>query len=109
MTYINMISHKAGDLAIIEAMNRLSGAAGEEDVVFRIGGDEFCILTGSDNREYAEGIAERILQKNEETFLWEGNNVGLHLYATVVQLNRERIKYDELFTGLHEAIETSKK
>lgn len=48
------------------------------------------------------------MRKNEEAFLWEGRDVGLQLYATVVNLNRERIKYDELFTGLHEAIEISK-
>lgn len=108
MTRINQISRRAGDLAIIEVMNRLSEAAGAEDVVFRIGGDEFCILTDSGNREYAEGLAEKILRKNEEAFLWEGRDVGLQLYATVVNLNRERIKYDELFTGLHEAIEISK-
>lgn len=108
MTRINRISHRAGDLAIIEVMNRLSEAAGAEDVAFRIGGDEFCILTDSSNREYAEGLAEKILRKNEEAFLWEGMDAGLQLYATVVNLNRERIKYDELFTGLHEAIEISK-
>ena len=28
-------------------MERMSAAAGENDVVFRIGGDEFCILTDS--------------------------------------------------------------
>lgn len=108
MTHINRISHKAGDLAIIEAMGRMRDAAGAEDVVFRIGGDEFCILTDSGDRAYAEELSEQILRRNEENFLWEGREIGLHLYTTVVVLNRERIKYDELFAGLHEAIEVGK-
>ena len=54
MTRINDISRKAGDLAILEQMRRLTAVSGEEDVVFRIGGDEFCILTASSDRTYAE-------------------------------------------------------
>ena len=50
---INEISRKAGDLAILEAMKRISEAAGEEDVMFRIGGDEFVLLTNSGDEAYA--------------------------------------------------------
>ena len=41
MISINEISYKAGDLAILEQIRRMTAAAGEEDIVFRIGGDEF--------------------------------------------------------------------
>ncbi len=68
MMRINEISHRAGDLAIIEAMERMSAAAGEGDLVFRIGGDEFCILTDSREESYAEGIAEAIRARNGESF-----------------------------------------
>ena len=42
---INEISHKAGDLAILEVLKRMEKVAGDEDIVFRIGGDEFVLLT----------------------------------------------------------------
>ena len=54
----NEISRKAGDLAIIEAMRRMESAAGEEDVVFRIGADEFVIVTASTDKAYANSLVE---------------------------------------------------
>lgn len=104
MMRINEISHRAGDLAIIEAMERMSAAAGEGDLVFRIGGDEFCILTDSREESYAEGIAEAIRARNGESFSGEGREVPLYLHTTAVRLEQTHVRYDELYTGLHEAI-----
>lgn len=104
MMRINEISHRAGDLAIIEAMERMSAAAGEGDLVFRIGGDEFCILTDSREESYAEAIAEGIRARNGESFSGEGREVPLYLHTTAVRLERTHVRYDELYTGLHEAI-----
>ena len=106
---INEIAYKAGDLAIIEAMNRLKEAAGEEDMVFRIGGDEFCILTNSTEKSYADGIAEKIRAGNEAIIVYNECNIPLCLYTSVISLNRERVKYDELFTDLHAAIKDGKR
>ena len=68
---INEISMKAGDLAIIEAMERMQKEAGEEDLVFRIGSDEFVMLTNSEVITYAEQICERIRSYNGQTFDFE--------------------------------------
>lgn len=54
---INQISRKAGDLAILEAIGRMVKVINGGDVVYRIGGDEFCILTNSRELGYAEEIA----------------------------------------------------
>lgn len=104
MIRINEISHKTGDLAIIEAMDRMSAAAGEGDVVFRIGGDEFCILTDSREKSYAENIAEAIRARNGETFSGEDGEVALSLHTMAVRLEQKHVCYDELYTGLHEAM-----
>ena len=104
MIRINEISHKTGDLAIIEAMDRMSAAAGERDLVFRIGGDEFCILTDSREEAYAENIAEAIRARNGETFSGGDGEVALSLHTTAVRLEQKRVCYDELYTGLHEAM-----
>lgn len=108
MIYINEISHKAGDLAIIESMERMSAAAGEGDLVFRIGGDEFCILTDSREKAYAESLAEAIRARNGEIFRGEGREIPLFLYTTTVRLELRGLRYDELYTGLHRAIEEGK-
>ena len=108
MEPINQIARKAGDLAIIESMQRMNAAAGEEDVVFRIGGDEFCILTNSEEPAYAERIADCIKAHNGEEFDYEGTRVPLTLYTTLAKFEGTTLRYNELFSELHKAIKESK-
>lgn len=105
---INEISIKAGDLAILESMKRMEDAAGPEDVVFRIGGDEFVMLTDSKDIVYAEKIAEAIRAKNGEPVAFEGKEIPLSLYVSVVKVEMSNIKYDELFKELQSALKISK-
>ena len=107
MSPINAISRKAGDLAILEQMRRMTAASGEEDVVFRIGGDEFCVLTASNDRAYAEQIAQKIIAENGTTFTYEDRQIPLFLYATVVSVQSEA-RYEELFADLHNALKECK-
>lgn len=107
MMSINEISKKAGDLAILEQMRRMTAASGEEDIVFRIGGDEFCILTDSDKMAYAEQIADKIRKMNNQTFYYENQEIPLTLHVSTISL-KECQHYEEVFAGLHNAIEESK-
>lgn len=104
----NEISRKAGDLAIIEAMRRMEAAAGEEDYVFRIGADEFVMMTNSKDVEYANSIAKKVLDCNGETFPYDDRELKLGLYVSVVKLNGDEIRYKELFDTLHSQILESK-
>lgn len=105
---INDISFKAGDLAILESMKRMNEAAGEDDIVFRIGGDEFCMLTNSEVKAYAEAIAEKITAKNGEVFDYEGQQIPLSLYAIATKFEGKQMKYNDLFAELHQAIRVCK-
>lgn len=106
MDLINEISRKAGDLALLEQMRRMTDAAGEEDITFRIGGDEFCILTSGD-QEYAVQIAENICGRNGQTFAYGSREIPLHLHVSVAALSECR-RYEEVFAGLHSAIRENK-
>ena len=106
---INEISRKAGDLAIVTAMQRICDVAGPDDLVFRIGGDEFCMLTASEDAAYANQMAEAILKRNNECIQFEGQDIPLKLYAGTVKLDLAHMKYDALFTGLHNALRDMKK
>lgn len=97
---INDISVKAGDIAIITALSRMENAAGDEDIVFRVGGDEFVILTNSMDEEYAEGIRKEILSHNGENIEWEEHKIPLSMYAKCIKLENKSIRYSELFTKL---------
>lgn len=99
---INDISIKAGDLAIITAMKRMENAAGEEDIVFRIGGDEFVILTASEDEEYANKICAEILSHNQECIAWENREIPLSMYAKTIKGDGNgALRYSELFARLH--------
>ena len=107
MITINDISRKAGDLAILEQMRRMTAASGKEDLVFRIGGDEFCILTDSSDPAYAEQIAASIRNKNGDTFSYEKQEIPLNLHVTTVRL-KDCNRCEEVFSGLHNAIREGK-
>ena len=85
---INDISRAAGDRALIEAMNRLNSVAGENDVVFRIGPDEFVLLTDSKDIEHVRKLASEIESRNGETFAYEGKDIPLSLYVLVSTLTK---------------------
>ena len=104
MVDFNEISRKAGDLAILTAMERMNQATSENDMVFRIGGDEFCILTDNQSAEYAENIAKLIKNQNGDTFLYEGQQIPLNLHVVTAKFQGSILKYDELFSELHMVI-----
>lgn len=106
---INEISSKAGDMAILEALHRMESEAGENDVVFRIGGDEFALLTGSEDAAYAESIAGRICAYNGKPILFEGKEIPVHLHIGVTKSVSGQERYNELFAQLHHTIEEIKR
>ena len=85
---INDISRAAGDRALIEAMNRLNNVAGENDIVFRIGPDEFVLLTDSKDLDHVKKLASEIESRNGETFAYEGKDIPLSLYVLVSTLTK---------------------
>ena len=101
---INEISHKAGDMAILESLRRMEAEAGDEDVIFRIGGDEFVMLTGSEDVAYAEAAAERIRKYNGEPIVFEGREIPLRLHIAVTKSSSGQVRYKDLFEQLHSAI-----
>ena len=105
---INAISMKAGDLALITQLERLNEAAGEEDVVFRIGADEFVVLTNSKDVTYAESIAEKVRAKNGQPIVFEGKEIPLILYAGVTKLSDGVVRYNEMFNELQKTIMENK-
>jgi AraC family transcriptional regulator len=105
---INEISHRAGDIAILESLRRMNDAAGDEDVVFRIGGDEFALLTASPERAYAEEVLRRIQARNGECIRWEDRSIPLSLYGGIVRWDQRNLRYNDLFNGLQQVIDGSK-
>ena len=107
---INDIAHAAGDLALIEALNRLSRVAGDEDVVFRIGADEFVLLTDSKDPQYIKKLASEIESQNGNTFTYEDKEIPLSLYVLSSTLNKgARGDSSEMFSQFQQTINDFKK
>ena len=61
------LGHHIGDLFLIEVAKRLKRCLRNDDIVVRLGGDEFCILMYDvESQDIAVGLAERVLNKLRE-------------------------------------------
>lgn len=105
---INDISRKAGDKAIVECLKRMENVAGENDVVFRVGGDEFVILMDSENISDAEILLDKLEEYNKNTFVFEENEIPLRMHIGITKIADSNIRYSELFVKIHNAILDSK-
>lgn len=54
------LGHEAGDRVLVEVARRLRDAVRSDDVVARIGGDEFAVLPSSGDRTEVVNLAERL-------------------------------------------------
>lgn len=109
LTYINSISSAAGDLAIIETAKRIDEAREDDMLMFRIGGDEFALVTGLENLHDVELLAEKVLRKNGEVIEYNGQKLPLSLWAGYEKIPEKSLRYSEFFSSMHKTIEESKK
>lgn len=99
------LGRAAGDQMIMEAMRRLEAVCAEEDILFRIGGDEFVIFTHTEDIQYAQKLVREILLNNGEPVSWEGGSVEVSLYAGAFKNQyQHHVPYDQLFSDLAEKI-----
>lgn len=94
----------AGDLAIAECLKRIDEGKDDDMIMFRIGGDEFILLTETDDIDKARAVGDRILSKNEQTVSYNGTDIPVSMRYGLLKLETNRkLRYGELFTKLIEA------
>ncbi|HHV58852.1 MAG TPA: helix-turn-helix domain-containing protein [Clostridiaceae bacterium] len=108
LTTFNNISTKAGDIAILEAASRIDKVATDEMIMLRVGGDEFALVTGLYDLDKAKEIADKVLGSNGKPIVFEGKKLPLSLWCGITTIP-ETLRYSELFTEMHVAINASKK
>lgn len=106
---INAISHRAGDIAIRESLRRIEDAAEEDMLLFRVGGDEFALVTRLSDEEKADALAEKVTCRNGEPIVWEDREIPLGLYAAKMKIADKSIRYSELYPEIYRALESAKK
>lgn len=104
------IGRKAGDGAITEAFRRIDEMAGEDMMVFRIGGDEFAAVTGLTEKAAVEEAADKVIRQNGNPISCEGKDIPVAVRAGAMKLSeicKGNIRYNELFDSLQNVINNS--
>lgn len=84
LSWINdNLGFDAGDAALREMIRRLEEACEENDMLMRIGGDEFVIFTGDPEMAHAEEIMRRVASQNDRKISFDGKefSVSIHVGA----------------------------
>lgn len=108
MISINDISYEAGDKAILECLKRIDENSSDEMLLFRVGGDEFVLVTGLVDIEEVKKIAKKITDLNGTPIIHNDTLIPLSLHCGEVKLDYKNIRYSELFPMLSETIDRSK-
>ena len=96
--------HNAGDVAIAECLKRIDNEKTDDMIMFRIGGDEFVLLTNKTDINEAEAIREKVFSHNDETVSFGGENLPVSLHGGILKLDTAKgLRYSKLFTELVEA------
>lgn len=106
---INDISFEAGDMAIIEAAKRIDEAREDNMLMFRIGGDEFALVSGLTDLKESEKLAEKILSKNGGEIMYKNQKIAVALRAGFTKVPEKNLRYSEFFTNMHQSIEESRR
>lgn len=72
------LGHDAGDILLIEASRRIKSVLREEDMLSRLGGDDFTLIIEGDScLEEAANIAEKIIAEVSKPFQLKGKEVSV--------------------------------
>lgn len=82
LSWINdNLGFDAGDAALREMMKRLEEACAEDDILLRIGGDEFVIFTAQDGMEHANEIVSRVAAKNDQKLYFGSTEIAVMIHV----------------------------
>lgn len=101
---------KAGDAALTEIFHRIDSAAGDNMTAFRIGGDEFAMVTGLSDVKSVEETAQKVISMNGQSITADGKEIPLSVRVGALKLGKgsHRISYSELFDRMQDAIDKTK-
>ncbi|TBL77286.1 GGDEF domain-containing protein [Paenibacillus thalictri] len=99
--------HHIGDLLVQEAGNRLHSFVSANQRVFRIGGDEFLIVSLQCGQDQAASLAEDILQQVNQPFLLDHKEVNITasigISSGTLQSSEHMLLLQSADVAMHEA------
>ncbi|MGH0031974.1 MAG: putative bifunctional diguanylate cyclase/phosphodiesterase [Myxococcota bacterium] len=86
-TINDTLGHAVGDELLVQVAERLTACTRRADMVARIGGDEFVVMTQGVGRDYGPAtVAEKILRRMATPFVlngreyWIGGSIGISMF-----------------------------
>ena len=103
--------HPFGDKVLINISKNIMQSLRQEDILARIGGEEFSIILPNTSLEEARSVAQRICQTKNEFSLDDQLNdtVDIKVSIGLVSMKSSDIKFDELFVRADNALYQAKK
>jgi diguanylate cyclase (GGDEF)-like protein/PAS domain S-box-containing protein len=103
------MGHDMGDLMLKQVAERLKLAVREQDVLCRIGGDEFCVVVNSINSvTTAHTIADRILYGLAQPYTLNGKEVTIGASIGIAMYPEDGRNEQELFKYADDALYRAK-
>jgi diguanylate cyclase (GGDEF)-like protein len=103
------LGHALGDKVLQQASARLWGATRENDVLARLGGDEYALLLRDiDKPADAAGIAERMVKAMSQPFIIEGHQVVIGASVGIAMAPQDGETADELIKNADLALYKAK-
>ena len=98
-----------GDRVLLLVANRISGSVRENDLISRVGGDEFGLLLRNVEPDVAGRIAESIVTKLEAEMSAEGHSLRISACAGVSSQAGDAMDIDGLISESESALREAKK
>ena len=103
------LSHRAGDLLLCELAQRLRKALRPQDVVARIGGDDFVVLLAdSPSLLETEALATQLRSVVEEPYLIEGTKLVISLSMGIAMFPKDGNSPEALLSNAEAAMHMAK-
>jgi diguanylate cyclase (GGDEF)-like protein len=100
--------HVVGDKLLVNVADRLRSAVRMDDLVVRLGGDEFLILQNYASNEMAENLARRLITSMKDPFLIDGERVEIGLSIGIAIAPRDGDNSDVLLRRADQALYQAK-
>jgi diguanylate cyclase (GGDEF)-like protein/PAS domain S-box-containing protein len=107
-TVNDSLGHKAGDVLLVEAANRMKKALREYDTVARLGGDEFVLLLRLNTMEECESTLFRLLEMIKRPFYIENHIASVSASIGVTVYPNDNADADTLLRHADQAMYEAK-
>ena len=104
----DVLGHSIGDELLKQLANKLKNCLGEDQTVYRLGGDEFCIVLSVVESHKIMSLTEKITQKLKEQFLIEGFELNITASVGISLSPEDGITVESLLKNAYTALYFSK-